>query len=155
MTSEERTLMHPMMRPDWDTLYLAIAELMSTRSTCPRRQCGAAVVSYERQILASGYNGAIRGEPHCSDVGCRIEGGHCVRAVHAEANAIAQGARLGIALSGSTLYITDRPCVRCAGLIIQAGIAHVVYARDYSSDGLDAEVRALFESAGVLYRHTH
>ena len=72
-----------------------IARQVATRSTCPRKHVGAVIVR-DRTILSTGYNGSIRGLPHCSDVGCLMEDGHCVATVHAEANAIIQAAKNGV-----------------------------------------------------------
>ncbi len=76
---------------------MEIARTVATRSTCPRAGVGA-VLTRERRILTTGYNGAPRGVPHCLDVGCPMVDGHCQRATHAEANAIVQGALHGVSL---------------------------------------------------------
>lgn len=139
-------------RPSWDEIYIDMARLVARRSTCPRLACGAVIVSSEHQVLATGYNGSPRGEPHCSDVGCLMESGHCVRSVHAEMNAILQCARLGISLKGSTLYCTHRTCIRCATAIAQAGIIEVVYQHSYDTDNLTDFVTTRLESAGIRQR---
>ena len=79
-------------RVDWHTYFMNIARQVATRSTCPRKHVGAVIVR-DRTILSTGYNGSIRGLPHCSDVGCVMEDGHCIATVHAEANAIIQAAQ--------------------------------------------------------------
>ncbi|MFO8060602.1 MAG: cytidine/deoxycytidylate deaminase family protein [Bacillota bacterium] len=117
-------------RPSWDEYFLNIAQTVSTRSTCPRRTVGAVIVR-DRQILSTGYNGAPRGLPHCTEVGCLMRDGHCVRASHAEMNAIAQAALHGVRVAGATLYCTDKPCLMCSKLLINAGIEKIVYMRDY------------------------
>lgn len=137
-------------RPTWESTFLSMAAEVAKRSTCPRLACGALVASASHQVLATGYNGSARGEPHCDEVGCLMEGGHCVRAIHAELNALLQGARVGVSLNGGTLYATHRPCVRCASAIIQAGIAKVVYAQGYDSDGLFETVRTRLTQAGIV-----
>lgn len=114
-------------RPTWDGTFFAVATIMAQRATCPRRGVGAVVVNIDHQILTTGYNGSPRGLPHCTDVGCEMVDGHCVRAVHAEANAILQAARVGTSLSYAIMYTTCKPCTRCALLIVQAGIEEVVY----------------------------
>jgi dCMP deaminase len=114
-------------RPTWDETFFRVANVMSARATCPRRSVGAVIVNHSQQILTTGYNGSPRGLAHCTDVGCQMVEGHCVRAVHAEANAILQAARVGVSLDGATLYTTCKPCTRCALLIVQAGIVEVVY----------------------------
>lgn len=120
-------------RPSWDEYFLNIAEVVSTRSTCPRRSVGAVLVR-DRQILSTGYNGAPRGLGHCIDVGCLMRDGHCVRASHAEMNAIAQAAFHGVRVKGATLYCTDKPCLICTKLLINAGIVKIVYLRDYPDE---------------------
>src|SRR3989442_7693906 len=72
-----------------------IARQVATRSTCDRKHGGAVIVR-DKTILSTGYNGSIRGMPHCDDVGHDLEGGHCVATIHAEANAILQAAKNGV-----------------------------------------------------------
>ncbi len=132
---------HADARPSWDQYFLNIADVVATRSTCPRRAVGAVLVR-QRQILSTGYNGAPRGLVHCTDAGCLMRDGHCVRTSHAEMNAIAQAAYHGVAVSDSTLYCTDKPCLICTKLLINAGIRRIVYRREYEdsvSDGMLAE----------------
>ena len=95
-----------MTRPSWDLYFIRIAKEVSSRSTCPRAAVGAVIVR-DNQILATGYNGAPMGEPHCIDVGCDIVDGHCQRVVHAETNAVYQAIKYSIPLEGATLYYWD------------------------------------------------
>ena len=124
----------PSRRPSWDEYFLRMARLAATRATCPRRRVGAILVRDQR-VLATGYNGAVGGAPHCDDVGCLIvvrDGREsCERTVHAELNAIIQCARNGVATGGSTMYCTDFPCVACAKAMVQAGVRRVVYLSEY------------------------
>lgn len=121
-------------RPAWDEYFLKMARLAATRATCPRRRVGAVLVR-EHRVLATGYNGAVRGAPHCDDVGCLIvtrDGREsCERTVHAELNAIIQCAANGVSSQGSTMYCTDFPCVNCAKAMVQAGVERVVYVTEY------------------------
>jgi len=115
------------MRPSWNEYFIEIAKAVSTRSTCPRAHVGAVIVSPEKRILATGYNGSPLGEPHCDDIGCLIEDGHCQRALHAEVNAIAHAARHGISIKGATLYLWSSrgditPCRECEKVRKAAGI---------------------------------
>ena len=130
------------MRPSHDEYYLDIAKAVSRRSTCLRRQYGA-VITKDDIVLATGYNGAPRGEANCCDIGACWREEHniphgqqyekCV-AVHAEANAIISAARRD--MIGSTLYLAGwedgkrienpEPCEICAKLIKNAGIKEVV-----------------------------
>jgi len=132
------------MRPGWDEYFMQIAHTVSTRSTCPRAAVGCVMVLRHR-ILTTGYNGAPRGAAHCSDVGCILVAGHCVRATHAEANAVVQGALHGIGLEGATAYCTHQPCVNCSKLLISAGARRIVYEGRYP----DEVAVALLAEAGV------
>ncbi len=109
---------------------MEIARTVATRATCPRARVGA-VLTRERRILTTGYNGAPRGVPHCLDVGCTMVDGHCLRATHAEANAIVQGALHGVSLAGATAYCTHQPCASCSKLLISAGVTRIVYCDAY------------------------
>ena len=128
-----------MKRASWDAYFLGLAEHVATRTTCIRRRVGCVMVRGKR-VLATGYNGAPSGAPHCTDVGCARSGlpsGERLdlcRAVHAEANALAQAAMHGISLRGATCYVTIRPCAGCMRLLIQAGVERVVWRGDYPDE---------------------
>ena len=107
-----------------------IAREVGTRSTCDRKHVGAVIVR-DRCILATGYNGSIRGLPHCDDEGHLMEEGHCVRTVHAEANAIVQAARNGTRIDGSAIYVNASPCWNCFKLIGNAGITRIAFGEFY------------------------
>jgi len=107
-----------------------IARQVATRATCDRKHVGAVLVR-DRTILSSGYNGSIRGMPHCDEVGHLMENGHCVATVHAEANAILQAARNGVRIDGATLYTTASPCWPCFKLVANAGCVRIVYGEFY------------------------
>jgi dCMP deaminase len=110
-----------------------LAVQAATRSTCPRKAVGAVIVR-DRAVLATGYNGSIRGLPHCTDVGCLMVNGHCVRTVHAEANAILQAAKHGVRLDGAEIYVTASPCWDCFKHIANAGINRVLYGEFYRDE---------------------
>jgi len=134
------TLEREIHRPSWDEYFMLMAKLASTRSTCLAFPVGAVIVK-DRQVLATGYNGSPSGSAHCTAQGYCYEGlSSCdasktlpSRAVHAEANAIAQAARHGIATQGATIYVTLEPCIACLKLIISAGIREVFYETDFNS----------------------
>ena len=107
-----------------------IARQVATRATCDRKHVGAVVVR-DRTILSTGYNGSIRGMPHCDEVGHMMENGHCVATVHAEANAILQAAKNGVRIDGATLYTTASPCWPCFKLIANSGCVRIVYGEFY------------------------
>ena len=149
-------------RPSWDAYFMQIAHLVKTRATCPRRQVGAVIVR-DRRILATGYNGAPRGLPHCPPDGDKLEwpqgclmSGHCARSLHAEQNALLQAAMIGVPCEGSTMYVTCQPCNSCAKMIINAGVQHVIYEGDYPDEfSLElfslSHVRLDIYRDGVLY----
>ena len=110
---------------------MQIAQTVATRSTCPRASVGC-VLTRDRRILTTGYNGAPSGIPHCTEVGCKMVNDHCQRATHAEANAIVQAALHGVGVAGATAYCTHHPCINCAKLFISAGIRQIVYVTPYS-----------------------
>jgi dCMP deaminase len=131
-------------RPSWDDYFMEITFQVARRSTCPRAAVGAVIVRNKR-ILTTGYNGSPTNLPHCTEAGCLMVDGHCVRTLHAEQNAIIQGALHGVNVSDSTIYVTHQPCLVCAKMIINAGIERVVYAGHYP----DEIARGFLESAGV------
>lgn len=139
-------------RPSWDKYFMAIARLVSERSTCLRRQVGAVIVK-DKRIIATGYNGAPSGLRHCNEAGClrqklKIPAGErqeICRGLHAEQNAIIQSAKYGIAIADSVLYSTHQPCVTCAKMIINAGIKKVIYQGDYP----DRLAKELLEEAEI------
>jgi dCMP deaminase len=130
-----------MERPTWEEYFMEITRLVSSRSTCRRRRVGAVLVK-DKRILASGYNGAPSGLPHCLDVGClrelnRIPSGErheLCRGLHAEQNVIIQAARHGIPIQGATLYCTTMPFKICAKMIINAGISTVYFEEGYDDE---------------------
>src|SRR5688572_2591075 len=123
----------PRPRASWDEYFMSIAQVVATRSTCPRKYVGSVIVR-NRTILSTGYNGSIRGMPHCSDVGHMMEDGHCVATIHAEANAIIQAARNGVTIEGATIYVTASPCWSCFKQIANAGITRILFGEFYRDD---------------------
>ena len=121
------------MRADWNTYFMNIARAAATRSTCERKQVGAVIVR-DKSILSTGYNGSIRGMPHCTEVGCDVENGHCVATVHAEANAIIQAAKHGVCIDGADIYVTASPCWNCFKLIANSGIKRIFYGEFYRDE---------------------
>jgi len=140
-------------RPNWDEFWMKTALLASERSACVHYKVGA-VLARNKQILTLGYNGPVSGDSHCEEIGCAKmrdgvklpSGSGLCRGSHAELNAIANAANLGIFIGGASFYITYRPCYSCAKQIVNAGIKRVVYLRDY--DG-EPEAVSLFRKTGV------
>ena len=120
-------------RASWDEYFMAIAREVATRSTCDRKHVGAVIVR-DRTILSTGYNGSIRGMPHCSDVGHMMEDNHCVATIHAEANAIIQAAKNGVMIDGASCYVTASPCWNCFKQLANAGVMRIVYGEFYRDD---------------------
>jgi dCMP deaminase len=125
-------------RPPWPEYFMSITKMVAKRSTCLRRAVGAILVKQKR-ILATGYNGAPSGLRHCEEVGClrkdsSIPSGmrhELCRGLHAEQNAIIQAAYHGTPIQGATLYCTNKPCVICSKMIINAGIEQVYFEEGY------------------------
>ncbi|AFT81321.1 competence protein ComE [Leuconostoc carnosum] len=126
-------------RMSWDQYFIAQSAILSTRSTCTRLHVGAVIVKNNR-IIASGYNGSVAGTPHCTEVGDLIVDGHCIRAVHAEQNALMQAAQMGIVVNGATVYVTDVPCIHCTKLLLQAGVTKINFMRNYRNDPFAEEL---------------
>ena len=131
----------PDKQRELDRRYLRMAKIWSENSYCQRRQVGALVVK-DKMIISDGYNGTPSGFENV----CEENGVTKPYVLHAEANAITKIARSGNNSDGSTLYVTDSPCIECAKLIIQAGIKRVIYGREYRlTDGVDLLRRAGIE----------
>ena len=120
-------------RKDWHEYFMDIAEMVASRSTCERKHIGAVIVR-DKTILSTGYNGSIRGRAHCSEIGCDMENGHCVATIHAEANAIIQAAKNGVAIDGAEIYTTASPCWNCFKLIANSGIQAIYYGELYRDE---------------------
>ena len=124
-------------RANWDDYFMSIASQVATRSTCDRKHVGAVIVR-DKMLLATGYNGSLRGIEHCDGVGHLMQDGHCVRTVHAEANAIVQAARNGVRTDGAGIYVTASPCFSCFKLIANAGIVRIVFGEFYRDERIFA-----------------
>ncbi len=141
-----------MSRPSWSDYFMDITRMVAKRSTCTRRSVGAIIVK-DKRILATGYNGAPAGLRHCEEVGClredeSIPSGmrhELCRGLHAEQNAIIQAAYHGISIKNSNLYCTNKPCVICSKMIINAGIVRIFYEEGYD-DPLSDD---MFNEAGL------
>ena len=134
-------------RPSWDEYFMQMAELTSKRSTCLRRQVGAVIIK-DKHIIATGYNGAPRGVPHCSQKGgclreqLKVPSGErheLCRALHAEQNAIIQAATLGQSIEGGSIFVTHHPCSICSKMIVNAEISRIVIREGYP-DKLAVEI---------------
>ena len=129
-------------RVSWEEYFMNIAREVATRSTCDRKHVGAVIV-WGKTILATGYNGSIRGLAHCDDAGHEMENTHCVRTIHAEANAIVQSARHGVRLEDSEIYITASPCYDCFKLIANASINKIYFGEFYRDEQIMEHAKEL------------
>jgi dCMP deaminase len=145
-------------RPSWDAYFMSIAQVVASRSNCVKRKV-AAVITLDRRIVSTGYNGTPRGTRNCNEGGCPrcngfAEGGtrldECLCS-HGEENAITQVAYHGSAIRGATIYTTFSPCLICTKMIINSGIVEVVYNSDYP---LGDVAIGLLREAGVKVRQT-
>ncbi|RUT36464.1 CMP deaminase [Paenibacillus zeisoli] len=151
-------------RKDWDTYFMDIAYMVSTRSRCSRRHVGSVLVQ-GKKLLGTAYNGAPSGVPDCSEAGCMIaeeyelvtENGQeermikkqrCVRTIHAEQNLLLFTDRID--REGSSVYVTDEPCWTCANMLANSGITLIVYHRPYPKDS--AKVKAMMDQKGIMFR---
>ncbi|MEC9492251.1 MULTISPECIES: deoxycytidylate deaminase [Flexistipes] len=143
------------MRPDWDSYFLEITNVVKKRSTCLRRQVGALIVK-NNHILATGYNGVPSKITHCSETGClreqlNVPSGErheLCRGLHAEQNAIIQAAHHGTSIKDSTLYTNTKPCSICTKMIVNAGIKRIVF-EEYYKDKLADDI--LSETDIILF----
>ena len=141
-----------MNRPSWSEYFMTITKMVAKRSTCLRRQVGAVLVK-DKRILSTGYNGAPAGITHCEEAGCirkelNVPSGErheLCRGLHAEQNAIIQAAYHGVSVDGSTLYCTNKPCIICSKMLINAGIKEIVFMEGYD----DSLADAMLKEAGI------
>ena len=122
-----------MTRATWEEYFMNIAKQVATRSTCSRKHVGAVIVR-DKTILSTGYNGSIRGMPHCDEVGHMMENDHCVATIHAESNAVLQAAKNGVMIDKAEVYITASPCWPCFKMLANAGIKKIYYGEFYRDE---------------------
>ena len=136
-------------RLTWDQYFMTITQQVAERSTCNRAKVGAVIVR-DRNILATGYNGAPVGMPHCTEAGCLIYESktpygeveqNCFRTIHAEINAIAQAAKNGSNIKDSSIYVTHTPCIHCIKVLVNTGIKTVYYESPYKLATLEEILR--------------
>jgi dCMP deaminase len=142
-------------RISWDEYFMQIAHLVAQRATCLRRRVGAVIVK-DKRMLATGYNGAPSGLKHCLDTGClreelKIPSGQrheLCRGLHGEQNAIIQASLYGISVKGSSIYITNQPCIICAKMLINSGISEIIISGCYP----DTMAMDFLKEAGIKVR---
>ena len=129
-------------RVSWEVYFMNIAKEVGTRSTCNRKHVGAVIVR-GKTILATGYNGSIRGLAQCAEAGHEMDNTHCVRTIHAEANAIVQSARHGVRIEDSEIYITASPCYDCFKMIANVGIRKIYFGEFYRDERIMEHAKEL------------
>ncbi|AOZ91760.1 CMP deaminase [Paenibacillus crassostreae] len=150
-------------RKDWDTYFMDIAYMVSTRSRCGRRHVGAVLVQ-GKKLLGTAYNGAPMGMPDCSEAGCMIseevslvqvdgeekmvKKQRCIRTIHAEQNLLLFTDRID--REGSTVYVTDEPCWTCANMLANSGVVEIVFHRSYPKD--TDKVTSMLNSKEIIFR---
>ncbi|TDF96774.1 deoxycytidylate deaminase [Paenibacillus piri] len=151
------------IRKDWDTYFLDMAYMASTRSRCSRRHVGAVLVQ-GKKLLGAAYNGAPMGVPDCSEAGCMlveeieladndgaeqlVKKQRCIRTIHAEQNLLLFTDPKD--REGSVVYVTDQPCWTCANMLANSGILEIVYHRPYPKDS--EKVKTLMQQKGITFR---
>ncbi len=135
-------------RVSWESYFMNIAQEVASRSTCDRKFVGSVIVR-DKRILSTGYNGSIRGLPHCNEAGHEMENDHCVRTVHAEANAIVQSAANGVRIEGAEIFVTASPCYNCFKMIANSGIKKIYFGEFYR----DERIREHADELGIELVH--
>ena len=157
------------MRPDTDTYFLRMAQLVATRSTCVRRAVGCVLVNARNHVVATGYNGVPAGMPHCNHEkvylpgpgkppeiinphacsGAAAPSGQQLDAcmsVHGEQNALLQ---CGNVYEIDTCYVTHSPCIHCTKLLLNTSCRRIVYIHEYPHQA----ARDLWVASGRLLEH--
>lgn len=135
-------------RPNKHEYLMWLAVVASSRGTCNRRRVGCVIATADGHIVSTGYNGSPPGAPHCDDDGHLMHDGHCVRTIHAEANAVSHAARMGLPLAGCSAYVTTKPCPSCMMLLAASGVKTVVHLEPYHTEEDQVTIR-LASMAGL------
>ena len=135
-------------RPDWDTYFLRMAYLASSRATCIRRKVGCVLVDSKNHVVSMGYNGVPTKFDHCMEdvpcMGATAPSGTALdecMAVHAEVNAF-----LHLTSEDKlTAYLTVCPCISCTKMICNSNVTRVVAGEWYAHP----EITGLLRTAGI------
>src|SRR5690625_1210796 len=138
---------YKMNRLNWKQYFIAQAHIVALRSTCTRLNVGAVIVK-DNRLIATGYNGSVADGIHCTDEGCLEIDGHCVRTVHAEANALLQCAKFGVSTNNTVIYVKHFPFLHCTKQLIQARVKKIYYSDDYRNNKIAEQ---LFMEANIPY----
>ena len=135
-----------MKRLNWNEYFMQLTEMVAVRSTCDVISVGC-IITNEKRIIATGYCGAPRGMPHCTEVGCKIVKNHCIRTLHAELNAILQCVEHGVSTKNAVVYLTHSPCWHCGLMLINARVKKIYYKKEYKDDRGD--IISLLKDNGI------
>ena len=130
-------------RKSWKEYFMEITNLVATRSTCDRAFVGCLLVNDDNRIVSTGYNGSVKKNPHCDDIGHKMRDGHCIATIHAEINALLYCAKEGISVKDCSAYVTHFPCLNCTKALIQAGIKKIYFQNDYRVDEYAMELLSI------------
>lgn len=133
-----------MSRLERDDFFMKVAHTVALRGTCPRLKAGCVLVSVDNRIVATGYNSSHRGSPHCEDIGCLKENGHCIRCLHSEEVAILN---LDIKHNFLKAYITAIPCIHCYKILTGAGVETIKCLESYTT--INSVYKTLIGEIGV------
>ena len=133
------------MRISREDYFMEIACITSLRGTCNRAQVGAIIVSDDNRIISTGYNGSFPKSPHCTDIGCLMEDGHCVRTLHAEVCAVLKINGLHQDLK---CYVTHHPCIHCYKVLCNVGVNRIFYLKEYGH--MSEKYNHLIQEIGVF-----
>ena len=134
-------------KPSWDETFLVQAWWISNRGSCDRLRTACVLVNSDKRVVGTGYNGSVSGLETCDEAGHLLENNHCVRTLHGEVNAVLNAVRED--LRGATAYIVGTPCVDCAKVLMQKGIARIVCAGVYSNAKAREVMARMLEKKGV------
>jgi dCMP deaminase len=126
------------VRQSWNEYFIGLAFKVAERGTCDRAHVGC-VLTKDNRILATGYNGALSGQPHCDEIGHTMLNNHCVKTNHAEIACIAHAARYGISIDQAICYCTHLPCLNCLKALIACGVKKIYYSNEYRKEDIPKE----------------
>lgn len=143
-----------MNRPTIDEYFAIMLLVVSSRSTCRRRQVGCILVNKLNHVIATGYNGVARGQEHCIDKGHVCPGANSESgsdldkcyAIHAEQNALLQCRNVNEIF---TIYVTHEPCITCTKLFLNTSAYRIAYINAYDYKQVEISVKLWVESGRI------
>ncbi len=134
-------------KPNWDETFMVQAWWLSNRGSCDRLRTACVLVNKDKHVVGTGYNGSVSGLETCDEAGHLLQDNHCVRTLHGEVNAVLNAVRED--LTGATAYTVGSPCVDCAKVLMQKGIARIVYAGVYANAKAKEATESMLAKKGV------